>query len=1133
MENVKRNRTEWREINLLEVKGMSTNLANPGSNYAQRILNAYVDEHPGSLTLRDGYELKYSAPKEPTIINDSFLNFDLFYDKQVDTGQEITCLIQKGTLQALDNSGSPVVSDTINGFWFWCVPHYNISRWQDSYQWVNKTIITKIVTGSDSTYPNMIKIFGNLSSHGLKDGSLDRWVIYNKTKNEKAQIISCKADGSNLRIVHTLYNSAWDSNDVIIASKYWVPLDEQLNLYNYVNAEDISFHTVNNDIRIGFGGKSKRNGIAIGYRNTFNQIDSFDFENIHPDLTQTQLEKFCEINELVLDSHILEKNAYGLELEITADGSLPEDEYHFRLTGKMDNYAEQLLAEDSIVAYANSKIRIKPYAILGEYNPRITSFKLYVSTDLISYYRIQEHVIRDKSYNKTTWDINKFSRLALIETLSDYHSESNAASIDNESNGVGSWVVKSSGTISVATEGDGASSYSLEFTDFTPGEYKSDDREGIVFPITGIKKGDYYTISFSAKSRIPYKKLYVCFAGASLSLTARTQKMIEAKSSTWETFEVELLADNLEEDVAYLVISVCPEHGNDIFCIFGNDLLLTKDYGSTSEMVATSINDQYPILLGDRMLTMGLDKIYASFDFGKTWGQLGDTFTGVYLYTMKLIGDDIYVGTDSGGIWKSTDRGATFTEIISDVSGGSSYAIRDVAKNSLYLYAATLGGGIYRSDDGGVTWTASNTGITTHTEFISIYADDSGLVAVALYSSALHLWRSIDNGDNWTTGASITGEIFGNFLFDGTYLYLSTYALGSTDGGLWESDNYFNTATEISLGYSGVERYNGLFLRNGTIYLGYGTTVDNAVFYTSNQGNTFNELLTDEITDIANIIGDDNTFWVDLVSIKQDDKSYYSSTSANSVEMSAELNYVPDADLVLGWDMAIALRGRIYYLNPFVKDRRYENYLLVSHLHSDGSYMWDIASFSNYRELERFNANISIGLVVLPTAEIMILKNNSIEILSDDGLTGYLREPIFGIGCSSKNTIVNLSGTIAWAGDKDIYTYSPNTGVQGRLIQTIRDIYQAIVNKSELIAIRDRYNSYRIRVNDKTEKTEFLFFNDFNVVEERKYHFPEIYREDIFSRLNFLNNGDIYAVKRPLDKMGYGKLYSSKYGEYL
>lgn len=1138
-------RNEWQEQDLLEVLGMATNPANPGLKYAQRILNAHVHTKPGALVLRPGYELKYSAPSDSTITDDEFLNFENFYDRAAKSdGQEIICLIQKGTLNALDNSGTPIVADTLNGFWFWAVPHWELNHWQDSYGWVNKTIITKITVGSDATYKSMIKVFGN-SNHLLGDGSLDKWIIYNKTKEEYAQIITTYADGNNLRLNHTLYNSSWDVDDVVIISKYWIDLDAQAELYANVGRDDISFHHVLDDLRIGFGGKQNRPGIAIGYRQTFGQLVNIDFPHLHADLQVSgALEDFAEINDLILDTSILDKDAYGIELTASGDGSLTENIYYFRLTGTMDNYAEQLLAEDYISVDDDSAISIKPYLRLGKANPRITDFTLYYSTDNITFYKIQDFTIRDTAYNAVTWKIDQFSRMVLLSDQIELHDEANAATPDDppvgpfteEINSVGSWTVLNDGALSVSTDAALSTAYSLKFEDFTPAEYQSSDRNGIKFPVSGIKKGSSYTISAYLKANIPYKKIYFFFVGASESPIGRTQVMKEVLESDYAKYEVDVLADDVVEDITHLAIAVAAEPGDNLY-LFGDGTKFSEDDGATFDVQSTGINtDNKVIILGDRLLTYITTGIYVSYDKGVTWTQLGSSFPSP-ITNLTLLGENIYVGLNNGGIHVSDDRGVTFTQLSADISGGSTYSIRGIAQDTTYLYAATVGGGVYRSDDDGATWNAAITGLTD-SDIYDLYADETNLIAVA-NDGTLAVWKSTDNADNWSdvTG-TVTGSGSGGIIFDGTYYYVATHDYThAVTCGVWQASS-LGTWTDIAAGASLTEDegYKHIYIRNDVIYFGsYDSSDGGKLYYTDDAGSTITELTAGAISTFAwpQLIGDDNTFLADYISIKQKDLSLFSNVSSASTEMKSYIGYTPIYSIVKGWDQAISLRGRIYYLNPYL-DKRYENFILVSHIHSTGAYMWDIASFSNYRELERHDSNKSLGMEILPTTEIIVIKDKSAEIFADDGLIGAFREPITGVSCTTKNGIVNLAGLIVWTGKEDLWTYSVTRGAQPRLVQTIRDSYLAIDDKTALTAVRDRFNTYRLRVDDETNKTEFLFYgSDFDVIEENKYLFAEVYRDNFGQKLDFLNDGDIYGTHLPLDSIGYGKLYSSRYGEVL
>ena len=195
---MKRQNQNWTEIEFADCLGMATNVVNPGRQYAQRILNQQTHEKPGALKLRPGYTKKYVAPSNEKIVNLGFLNFDTFYDRQaIPEGREITCLIQQGEIQAVLDGIIPVIPDTQNLLCFWVRPYWGGEFWIDDWNWINTMFITKIVTGSDATYQNMIKVFGN-ETQSLGNNSVVGFTIYNKTKDQYAKVITSKTEGNNI-----------------------------------------------------------------------------------------------------------------------------------------------------------------------------------------------------------------------------------------------------------------------------------------------------------------------------------------------------------------------------------------------------------------------------------------------------------------------------------------------------------------------------------------------------------------------------------------------------------------------------------------------------------------------------------------------------------------------------------------------------------------------------------------------------------------------------------------------------------------------------------------------------------------------------------------------------------------------
>jgi photosystem II stability/assembly factor-like uncharacterized protein len=124
-------------------------------------------------------------------------------------------------------------------------------------------------------------------------------------------------------------------------------------------------------------------------------------------------------------------------------------------------------------------------------------------------------------------------------------------------------------------------------------------------------------------------------------------------------------------------------------------------------------------------------------------------------------GKTIYVGTAGGGIWKTTNAGASFTPIF-DKYCQSIGAIAIDPKNSKVIYAGTgesnmrnsvsIGNGLYKSTDGGSNWVKLGLDNTEHIADIVVNPNNPNIVYVAapgpLWSSSKDrgLYKSTDGG---------------------------------------------------------------------------------------------------------------------------------------------------------------------------------------------------------------------------------------------------------------------------------------------------------------------------------------------------------------------------------------------------
>ncbi len=141
--------------------------------------------------------------------------------------------------------------------------------------------------------------------------------------------------------------------------------------------------------------------------------------------------------------------------------------------------------------------------------------------------------------------------------------------------------------------------------------------------------------------------------------------------------------------------------GTDMFVMAGAGLYRSTDAGGSwtklrdfpsSSTYSIAINGQDVYVLGTSM-----DR-FRSPDYGDTWEELsreGLTYYGKSVWSAALVGSTVYTGTEDG-IFRSTDKGATWTRSDSELEGVRVVAL---AHGPNQLYAGTLGRGIFRSGE--------------------------------------------------------------------------------------------------------------------------------------------------------------------------------------------------------------------------------------------------------------------------------------------------------------------------------------------------------------------------------------------------------------------------------------------------
>ncbi|UCC24634.1 MAG: hypothetical protein JSU98_12980 [Gemmatimonadales bacterium] len=148
--------------------------------------------------------------------------------------------------------------------------------------------------------------------------------------------------------------------------------------------------------------------------------------------------------------------------------------------------------------------------------------------------------------------------------------------------------------------------------------------------------------------------------------------------------------------------------------------------------------------------------------------EIGPTIMGGRISDLAVNEDDpriFYVGTATGGLWKTTSAGTWFEPVFEDHATSSIGDVTLAPSNPRVVWVGTgepqnrqsspYGNGVYRSIDGGQTWSHLGLEDTHHIARIQVHPADPDVAYVAAMG---HLWgsnemrgvfRTTDGGESW------------------------------------------------------------------------------------------------------------------------------------------------------------------------------------------------------------------------------------------------------------------------------------------------------------------------------------------------------------------------------------------------
>jgi photosystem II stability/assembly factor-like uncharacterized protein len=157
--------------------------------------------------------------------------------------------------------------------------------------------------------------------------------------------------------------------------------------------------------------------------------------------------------------------------------------------------------------------------------------------------------------------------------------------------------------------------------------------------------------------------------------------------------------------------------------------------------------------------------IYQSTDKGATWTSLARQIGQQPVYTLAidpLHPAVLYAGTGTEGVWKSADRGASWAPMNAGLPALTVSALAIDPVHTSVLYVGLAGGfptNPYKSTDGGRTWKLSGNGLPSDViQSLAIDPTNPSILYVARLFTGVS--KSIDGGATWRVlGAPFTGAL--------------------------------------------------------------------------------------------------------------------------------------------------------------------------------------------------------------------------------------------------------------------------------------------------------------------------------------------------------------------------------------
>jgi photosystem II stability/assembly factor-like uncharacterized protein len=283
--------------------------------------------------------------------------------------------------------------------------------------------------------------------------------------------------------------------------------------------------------------------------------------------------------------------------------------------------------------------------------------------------------------------------------------------------------------------------------------------------------------------------------------------------------------------LSLIYLALDPQNDNVVYASsYGTGVFKSVDGATNWTSVSNGLTDnQIRYLLIDpanasTLYTIGGLSLFKTVDAAATWTAVPVANTSFYSIGIgTATSPSTLLGATTNGVMKSADGGTTWSHgVFANVQGaGNTLAAMDPFNANIVFGGSS--GGLYRSTNGGTSFTASSKGLTAYyTQAITVDSHQPSVVYAAGYDVS---YKSSDRGQTWTKAGPFASQLAVDAFNSSTLYAISSGAVIRTidAGSTWQS---FGTGLQGSVYLLAVDPLNANTIfagQSGTVYRRSGT----------------------------------------------------------------------------------------------------------------------------------------------------------------------------------------------------------------------------------------------------------------------------------------------------------------------